>query len=171
VSPTQNLTADSIDVIMPAQRVREVHALRNASAEGRPDSVRFKADEPDWLRGDTIFTYFDSLTTRDTTQSPRIRRLVASGDARSLYHLAPSDSMEHRPAISYSKGRKITIDFNDQRVAQVTVEDRAVGMYLEPAAPRSDSTAARPPGQQPNRNAPRSQPARGTTPPRPAGRP
>jgi lipopolysaccharide export system protein LptA len=172
VSPTQSMTADSIDVIMPAQRVREVHSVRAAVGEGRADSVRFKADEPDWLRGDTIFTYFDSLPPRDTTQSPRIRRLVASGEARSLYHLAPSDSAERRPAISYSKGRKITINFDDQRVAKVTVEDKAVGMYLEPNTPAADTGKARPgTGRPPGRAAPRTQPAPTLPPPRPGVRP
>lgn len=140
-SPTQNMTADSMDVRLPAQRVREVRAVGQAIAEGRPDSTKFRADTTDWLRGSRINAYFDSVATADTTKGPPIRRLVASDSAKAYYHLAPQDTSLRRPAVSYVKGRLITIDFDDQKVATITVEERVAGLYIEPTA---DTTAARP---------------------------
>ena len=140
-SPTQNMIADSIDVRMPNQRVREVRSIGHALAEGRADSVRFRADTTDWLRGDRILASFDSLAAVDTTKGPAIRRLVAEANASAYYHLAPQDTTLRRPAISYVTGRRITIDFDDQRVATIRVEQQVAGVYIEPTA---DTSGARP---------------------------
>ena len=144
-SPQQNMAADSIDVRLPGQRVREVHALRRAFAEGRPDSTKFRADTTDWLRGDTIVAYFDSLPPVDTTKGPAIRRLISSGHAQAYYNIAVSDTSIHRPGINYVTGRSITIDFDQQRVASIVVEEKVSGVYIEPMA---DTTQARATGQQ-----------------------
>lgn len=150
VSPTQTITADSITAAMPGQRVRTVTASRGALAEARPDSTRIETDENDWLRGDTIVAQFDTAAVarldtaatarRDTTQQPQIRFLVATGDARSYYHLPPSDSTLRAPAINYVTGENITVAFDSQRVAQVTVVGQKSGLYLEPVR---DSVSAR----------------------------
>ena len=146
-SAAQRLVSDSIDVTMPNQRVREMHAVRNALAEGRPDSTRFKADTLDWMRGDTIVARFDTVAAADTTKTARMKDLVAMGHARSYYHLAPSDSTQRRPAINYVVGREIVVAFEAQRVSKVRVIDQAAGVYLEPkpvAVARDSSRAARP---------------------------
>lgn len=145
VSPSQNMLADSLDVSMPGQRIQRVRALRNAYAQGKPDTVRFvvqKPDTTDWLRGDTIFARFDSLPQKDTTKTPPIKQLIASGHASSLYHLAASDSSERRPALNYVTSRLITVNFNDQRVATVTTVDSVVGMYIEPVPDSTKKKAA-----------------------------
>ena len=140
-SPTQRIVADSIDVLMPGQRVREMRAIRGAVAEGKPDSVRFRADTVDWLRGDTIIARFDTTTQGDTTRAARIRELIALGSAKSYYHLAPADSTMRRPAINYVLGREIVVSFQNQQVARVTVTEQAAGVYLEPRPPaRTDTT-------------------------------
>ena len=140
-SSTQNMTADSLDVHMPGQRVREVHALRKAFAEGKPDTARFRADTTDWLRGDTIVAYFDTLPPADTTTGPAIHKLISLDSAEAYYHVAPSDTTAHRYAINYVRGRMITIDFDEQRVASIVVEDKVQGIYLEPAV--VDTTKAK----------------------------
>jgi hypothetical protein len=164
-SSTQRILADSIDVDMPNQRVREMHAVRDALAEGRPDSTRFRADTLDWLRGDTIIARFDTSATRDTTRAARIRELIAINNARSYYHLAPGDTSIRLPAINYVVGREITISFQNQRVSQVTVRERAAGVYLEPkpVAVGSDTTQARRPTPTPA--SPTAAPAAPTRPP------
>ncbi|MEX2180107.1 MAG: hypothetical protein WD801_15430 [Gemmatimonadaceae bacterium] len=134
VSPAQRITADSIDVSMPAQRLREMHAVRGAIAQGEPDSVRFRADTLDWMRGDTIVARFDTLVAGDTASGTRLRELVALGNARSYHHMAPSDTTMRRPAINYVRGREITVAMENQAVAKVTVIGQAAGMYLEPRA-------------------------------------
>ncbi len=140
VSPSQNMTADSLDVTMPSQRLQLVRALRLAHAEGKPDTVRIKPLAPDtlnWLNGDTIVAHFDSIAPGDTSKTPPIKQLVASGHASSLYLMAPNDSAERRPALNYVTARQITIDFNKQKVAYVTTLDSVSGVYIEPKA---DST-------------------------------
>jgi hypothetical protein len=137
-SPTQSMLADSIDVRMPAQRVRELHAVRGASAEGAPDTTKFRTTDKDRLTGDTIIARFDSVPARDTATKPRIRQLVAIGSAKSLatslQHLPPRDSSLCVPAINYVRGRLITVDFDSSRVSTVTVkdQDQAGGLYIEP---------------------------------------
>jgi lipopolysaccharide export system protein LptA len=143
MSATQELVADSLDVRMPAQRMREVFAVRNAAAYGKPDTLRFRADTTDWLRGDTIIARFDS-TGADTARSgARLQQLQSLGKARAYYHLAPADSAMRRPAINYVTGREILITFRSQQVATVTVVEQAAGVYLEPRA--GDPVTAQPP--------------------------
>jgi lipopolysaccharide export system protein LptA len=140
-SPTQSIVADSIDVLMPAQHVTELHAVRRATAEAVPDTTKFHTTEKDRLTGDTIVAYFDSVPAHDTTAKPRIRLLVATGNATSLQHLPPRDSTFCVPAINYVKGRSITVQFDSaKKVSTVTVHDSAQspGVYIEP-----DSTSGR----------------------------
>ena len=144
-SATQQIVADSIDVSMPNQRLHEMHAVRKAMAEGRPDTTRFKADTLDWLRGDTIIARFDTSATRDTTRSVKLRELLAVGNARSYHHMAPADSTIRIPAINYVVGRAITIAFRDQQVARVTVRERASGAYLEPKPVVANADSSRAP--------------------------
>ena len=149
-SSSQNMIADSLDVHMPGQRVREVRALHKAFAEGRPDST-IHADTTNWIRGDTIVAYFDTLPPVDTSKGPEIRKLISTLNAQAFYNLAPSDTTLHRPAINYVKGRRITINFDEQKVANIAVDDKVAGIYIEPS---NDTTRTRtnvPPGRNPVR--------------------
>lgn len=149
-SAAQNITSDSIDVVMPGQRIREMYAVRGAIAQGKPDSVRFRADTLDWMRGDTIVARFDTTAATDSGRTTRLRELHAVGSAKSYYHLAPADSAMRRPAINYVTGREIVIDFRASQVSKVTVVEQASGVYLEPSAlAASDTTQVRTPANQP----------------------
>ena len=150
-SPTQNMVADSLDVQMPSQRVREVHALHKAFAEGRADSTSFRADTTNWLRGDTIVAYFDTIPPIDTTKGPAIRKLVSTDSAEAFYNLAPQDTALHRPAINYVKGRVITISFVEQKVSQIAVVGKVAGIYLEPSADTTGRAKTRPGQRNPAR--------------------
>ena len=155
VSPEYDIVADSLDVRMPGQRVREVFAVRDAFAQSTPDSTRVRSTEKDWLRGDTIVARFDTIAApRDTTRRPRIRDLVAHGNARSFYQVATREGRSAPPAINYVRGRIITVTFQDQEVEQVSITEQAAGVYLEApraaadttlAAPRDSVPASRPP--------------------------
>jgi hypothetical protein len=146
-SPEDSLLADSLDVIMPDQRVREIHAIGKAYAESKPDSVKFHTKQMDWLRGDTIIAYFDSVAARDTTHSPRIHRLVAIDSASSYYNMAPRDTTLCVPAISYSKGQKITVTFGAKGVSNVDVFGQTYGLLAEPDTSAANRCA--PPGKSP----------------------
>jgi hypothetical protein len=124
---------------MPGQRVREVFAVRDAFAQSTPDSTRLRSTEKDWLRGDTILARFDTVAAPgDTAGRPRIRDLVARGNARSYYQVAARDGRDAPPGINYVRGRVITVTFENQEVARVSITEQAAGVYLE--APRAAAT-------------------------------
>jgi lipopolysaccharide export system protein LptA len=139
VSTDRTITADSLDVAMPNQRVSEVHAVRRAYAESLPDSTKIKTTDKDWLRGDTIVASFDSALTADTSSKPRIRQLLANGNASSFYHIPSDKGVKSPPNVNYVRGRTITVSFEKQEVQSVVVEEQAAGIFAEPM----DSTAAK----------------------------
>jgi len=143
VSPEREIVADSIDAIMPGQRLREVRALRNAYAESNPDSG-VVSSQRDWMRGDTIVARFDTLVGTDTTTRSRIREIVAEGNARSFYQMKNSKGPETQPTINYVRGRIIDILFEDRKVSTVTVTDKATGVLIEPAAASADKARTPP---------------------------
>jgi hypothetical protein len=146
VSPDREIIADSIDAIMPGQRVREVRALRNAYAESNPDSG-VVSKQRDWMKGDTIVAHFDSLVAGDTSGKPRIREIVAEGNASSFYQMKNSKGPATEPSINYVRGRIIDILFEDRKVATVTVTDKATGVLIEPAAASTGTMPAANPSQ------------------------
>jgi hypothetical protein len=133
ISPDREIIADSIDAIMPGQRIREVRALRNAYAESNPDSG-VVSTQRDWMSGDTLVAHFDSLVAADTASKPRIREIVAEGNARSFYQMKNSKGPQTEPTVNYVIGRIIDIIFENAKVATVTVTDKATGVLIEPAA-------------------------------------
>ena len=129
--------------------------------------MRFRSDERDWLRGDTIIAQFDtSEAARRDTAGVAIEQLDALGRARSFFQLAPRDTSAMRPAINYVTGRTISVTFEDRQVDGVAVEGQASGVYLEP-----DQVAGVAPAQQPAVPQPATRPPTPPTPPddRPRG--
>jgi hypothetical protein len=151
VSASQSIVADSIDVSMPGQRLREMHAVGGAVADGAADTTRFRTEERDRLTGDTIVAHFDTSASvvRDTTSKPRIRLLVSRGHATSLQLLPPRDTTLRRPDIVYVVGRSIDVTFDSGAVKQVQVrnDSLATGLYLE--AQKGDTARARAPAATP----------------------
>ncbi len=145
-APDQRLEADSLDILMPGQRLREVRAVGTARATSVVDTARISSDERDWIAGDTIVAQFDTAATGDTTTTARMREVVATGSARAFYQLAPSSGVRGAPNLSYNRGRVITVLFRDGEVRDVQVRDRASGIFLEPVPA---DTAAPPPGTPP----------------------
>ena len=151
ISPEREIVADSIDANMPGQRVQEVRAVGTAFANSAPDSG-LVSTERDWLRGDTIVARFDSVATADTTSRPQVREIVATGAARSYYQMKNSRGGPTQPSVNYVRGRIIEIDFQDRRVATVTVTDQATGLLIEPAEETAGAAAVPPtatPGARP----------------------
>jgi lipopolysaccharide export system protein LptA len=164
VSPDRTITADSIDVQMPNQRVKEMHAVRRAYAETQPDSTKLKSKQRDWLRGDTIVAQFDSAVATDTSSKPRIRELLANGNASSFYQIPSNKGVTAPPSINYVRGKTITVSFQNQEVQSVVVLEQAAGIFAEPSAdttadgkpkPRPAPGAIRPPAARPGRPRPR----------------
>ncbi len=144
---SQTLTADSIDVHMPNQRVREVRAVGMAEATGAPDTLKIKSEDRDILRGDTVIAWFDSTAApADSSQRARIEAISASGNASSLFQIASKQGPNAPAALNYVRGQSIRLAFDSGQVRDVTVDSAASGLYLEPVTDSlSDSTAKRPP--------------------------
>jgi lipopolysaccharide export system protein LptA len=140
-TPERDLIADSLDILMPDQRIREVRAIGKAYAESDPDSTKVRSNERDWMRGDTVLAFFDTLPPPDTTSQPRMQELAASGQASALYQVPSEGGDPARPGINYVRGRVIRLFFAEGEVDRVVVVDSASGVYLEPV---NDSAAARP---------------------------
>jgi lipopolysaccharide export system protein LptA len=141
VTPLRTIVADSLDVRLPGQKVRELHAVRNAYAESEPDTTFIVSRERDWLRGDTVLAIFDSLPPEDST-TPDVRELVASGNASSFYQMQSNDGRKDAPGLNWVRGRQIRVDFKAREVQTVTVIDQASGIFLE-ALPDSVQAAQR----------------------------
>lgn len=132
-APAQRIDADSLDILMPGQRLREVRALGTARATSRADTAKVITDEPDWIAGDTIIALFDTVAVADSASQPRMREVLASGSARSLYQMAPSGGERGEPNISYNRGQVIRVTFAEGEMRTVDVIGGASGIFLEPA--------------------------------------
>lgn len=129
-SPDRDITADSIYVSTPNQRLREMHAIGDAFANSIPDTATVTSNERDWISGDTIVARFDSAAAGDTSKVVP-RELVATGNARSFYQFGNPEGVLDRPTMNYVRGRIIAIAFAEGEVSTVTVTDQASGVYLE----------------------------------------
>jgi lipopolysaccharide export system protein LptA len=145
----QVIEADSLDVEMPGQRLRVMHALGRAVALSNPDTARIASAERDWITGDTIVARFEQVEDSAGAE-PRtvLQQVTATGGARAYYQLPPPDGTRGAPSLSYNRGRQITVEFDKGEMANVRVSEQASGLYLEPAVaptrPPADTTAARP---------------------------
>lgn len=150
VTPPQQLEADSLDILMPGQRVQELHAIRHAMAYTRVDTLRIASTERDWISGDTIVALFDSTATGDTTSSGRMREVTASGGARAFYQMPAAGGGRGRPNVSYNRGREIVVSFLNGAVSTVAVRERASGLLLEPVpSDTARTTSPKPPALRP----------------------
>ncbi|HEX6537069.1 MAG TPA: hypothetical protein VF041_20970 [Gemmatimonadaceae bacterium] len=174
-NPTYDIVADSLDVRMPDQRLREIRALRDAFAQSIPDTTKVHTTEHDWLRGDTIYAYFDSTSradsargaAADSARQPAIQQLLARGHARSFYQIAAKDTSAIGPAINYVRGDQIIVTFDQRQVQRVAIAGQAAGVYLDPTPPGADTGAA-PVGRTGTGSA---APSRAAPPTRPRGAP
>ncbi len=151
-TPQQEVVADSLDIIMPAQRVSEMRAVGRAVATGVPDTLKIQSDDRDLLRGDTVIASFDSAKFAGDTAQPRIRQIRALGNASSLFQIASTQGPTFPPSLNYARGKTILVQFDSGVVRDVTIDSTASGMFLEPALDSlSDSTRSRPPRRPPDR--------------------
>ncbi len=129
----QELEADSLEILMPGQILTRVNAVGRALAKGTPDTVRIADPEEDVLSGDTIVAEFDTATTApDTAAKSIIRRVTAILNASALYQIPSSRGRSCPPAINYSRGHKVVVDFDSGSIQDVTIDSAASGVYLEP---------------------------------------
>lgn len=170
---TQDVDADSLHIRLPGQRVRELRAVGGAAARGMPDTTRMVTEDPDLLRGDSLYAWFDSTSAptdsagrpaAKDTAGATVREIQAIGSASSLFQMASREGRTKPPSISYTRGRRITVQFDSGAVRRVRVDSAASGLFLEPAPDSlADTTGA---GTRPR---PASNGSRPPAPPRPPG--
>jgi hypothetical protein len=169
ISEGSDILADSLDVFLPNQRLTEVRAIGDAFAQSAPDTSRVRTVERDWMRGDSIVARFDTLVrtrgaaARDTGAVSELRELLAEGNSRSYYQLAPEDTSEVRPSVNFVTGRRILVSFRDGEVRAVRVDGQTYGVLLQPSRVAPRDAAGQPPSA-PSGTSPVS------TPPPPGGR-
>jgi lipopolysaccharide export system protein LptA len=137
VQPGREVLADSIDVRMPNERMESMYAVRGARVESAPDSTKVRSKERDWFAGDTIKAEFDTLARSDTGSKAAIKRLLATGNAKSWQQTARDGAAapDSTPAINYMGGRVIDVTFNpDRSLQRVRVMEQAFGVLVQPAA-------------------------------------
>jgi hypothetical protein len=78
-TPDRDILADSIDVIMPQQVIHQVRSIGKAYATSIPDSTQFKSKERDWMKGDTIISYFDTTSIHPKAASQQSAQTPAPG--------------------------------------------------------------------------------------------
>lgn len=136
----QRMEADSIDMRMPKQVLERVQAFGRAVTRAEVDTARITSTEPDWIAGDTVIARFETVprAPSDTATTTRLTEVQALGSARAFQQLASTEGGKDRPNLSYNRGRVIIVRFEGGEVRRVDVQDRASGLYLEPAPPPSD---------------------------------
>lgn len=149
------LTADSLDVRAPRQVLDKMYAVGGARGESSSgDSLNVPAlpeeARKDWIVGDTLISTFAKVKPKPGQPHDSVHyelnRLVAEGDASTLYRIAPTDSTFRPgvdlPAVHYVQGKDITIVLDSGQVSHMDVVDPK-GWHFEPL-PRAaeDSLAA-----------------------------
>ena len=161
-----HLTADSLEVNAPDQELKRIFAAGDArGASDARDSLNVdslpEVARKDWVEGDTVIVTFvpvppdsaraDSVAPpppgQDTARARyRVDRLIAEGDARSLYRMRPSDSTARPgidpPAVHYATGSRITIVMKEGEVDRMEVEGPTKGWHLEPIERHAADTLA-----------------------------
>jgi lipopolysaccharide export system protein LptA len=149
VSAQFELTADSLEVLAPAEQLDRIFAVGNArSVSSDRDSLNVEVlpeiARTDWLEGDTVIVTFVRDTAEvemeagsdSTSAQNRIDRIVARVGARSLYRLPPADSNSvagtDAPAVHYVVGDEITIVMAAGQIDHMDVLGQTQGVHLEP---------------------------------------
>jgi hypothetical protein len=151
------LTADSLELIAPADVVERIVAVGDARSVSRArDSLNVESlpdiARADWLEGDTVVISLrqvaDTTLGASAESEYEVERIVARVGARSLYRLPPEDSTAapgiDPPAVHYVIGDEITLIMEDGEVQSMEVVGQTRGVHLEPLSAPPDSLAAPP---------------------------
>lgn len=164
VSREIQLTADSIDALLPGRQLKEVVAVGGAYAVRAADSLDIGLPDAianDWLVGDTITSYFVPSTkpapTADTaegvvekgagedpTERVVLDRLVAVGEegrARALYRIREKGRETEPPGVNYLIADRIVLVMSEGEVKDVEADGPIEGMHLQPAGARTGAQA------------------------------
>lgn len=146
------LTADSLDVVAPAEQLERMVAVGKARGEtSARDSLNVpqlpEVARTDWMEGDTLIATFsrvepDPDLPPDTAAAEyRLEQVQAIGSARTLYRFLPEDTVFRAgvdaPGVHYATGSRILIVFLEGEVDRMEMEGPSRGWHLEPAGRRA----------------------------------
>lgn len=146
------LTADSLDVVAPGERLERMVAVGKARGEtSSRDSLNVaqlpEVARSDWMEGDTLVAVFSRVEPDPDlppdTLAPeyRLEEIQAMGSARTLYRFAPEDSTFRAgvdaPGVHYATGSRILIVFVEGEVDRMEMEGPSRGWHLEPMGRRA----------------------------------
>jgi lipopolysaccharide export system protein LptA len=123
VSSTNQVTADSMAIDSPNQKLEELRSYGSARAVSVRDSLD---EEPDWIVGDTLIAKFGETEF----QQRYLDTLVAIGTAAAFYRVFDVAGGEV-PDINYSRGDQITAVFTVLGLSRVDVRGRTDGVHLQ----------------------------------------
>ncbi|MEX0690232.1 MAG: hypothetical protein WD934_09160 [Gemmatimonadales bacterium] len=120
-SALRTITADSLSILTPGQRLEAVRAYGTALAQTALDSLD---NERDWVAGDTVVATFSVTNTME--------RLEAMGQGRTRYRIYEGSSAARvLRGINYSRGDRIIAHFAADVLHRVEVVGNADGVFLE----------------------------------------
>lgn len=142
ISSRYTIQADSLALDVPDEVLTEARAFGRAFSTTARDSAA-AAPNLDWITGDTLTAHFVQEADSTGEQSPRLRQLVAGGSARAFTHLYDERDPSAPPSLNYSRGTRIAVALNGERIGRVLVSGQADGLHLEalPPAPAAPDTA------------------------------
>jgi len=159
-SESYEITGDSLDILTPGGTLETVFAAGMARAvSSARDSINTPGTPDiltrDWVEGDSIRAFFEPMEGQQEAEDAdrEIRRLVATGNARSLSRFLPDSINADQPDsartlnANYVTGSEIRVFLSEGEVQDMEVDD-ADGIFLQPAATarimNPDSTVAVP---------------------------
>jgi lipopolysaccharide export system protein LptA len=109
VSPDRDLIADSLAVRMPDQQLREIRAFVNAVATTIPDTALIRTGEKDWVKGDTIFAFFDSTSRATRVVSPDRPAATAAPATPPTPVATPTPRRRGAPPVDTATARPVAV--------------------------------------------------------------
>lgn len=136
VSSSQSVTADSLVIEAPNQKLKELRGYRLAKATSKDSTM---IGEPNWVAGDTVIAQFDTTLKGKSY----LAHLFANGRGQAYYCVA-GEQKEKPPGYTYLRGRTIAAELDTSGMRHVNAGGGNVdGVYLEPmTVPKPDTTAA-----------------------------
>ncbi|MDE0075668.1 MAG: hypothetical protein OXR82_03565 [Gammaproteobacteria bacterium] len=169
VAETFELEGDSIHVLAPDEVLERVVAVGDARGESLARDSLNTEDTPeiarsDWVSGDTITAVFQPVgadtsaaagaqpATDESSGGYQLDRLVARGQAASLYRLIPSEGGgEGEPpqpdAAGAEAGEQVAGEGEEQAAEEAVAEEEVSGDPAQEAATEEDPGAREPTGE------------------------
>jgi hypothetical protein len=144
---------DSLAIDTPGEQLRELRSFGRAWVGFKPDTLK---GQRDYLEGEAVKASFEDFVSPAAGRKSVLRRLEATGDAKSFYRLTKAGAPRGLPSINYARAERIVLTMqgtDSLKVEKVDMTGQVDGIQLEPQLlkvdslrPRRDSVRPRPRG-------------------------